>query len=137
MPRIIQHIDQIARQKQRDVLSIIFGVGTDITEDFVDWSETAIWQEVTGWLDEQGIQWYPCGGMASENCLESYRGQIYVDIPYDAENADYRRLRDYFENPDGTMRISGVTLCYLSLNVAMRNAHHDEPGFWEKWAKDF
>jgi hypothetical protein len=134
MPQIIQHIDQISRQKQRDVLMIIFG--GDITKNFVDYSETAIWQDVTDWLDAQKITWCPCGDFASENCIESYRGQIYLDIPYDDQNADYRKLEGYFENSDGTMRILGVRFCYLSLAAAMRNAHHDEPECWERWAED-
>ena len=25
----------------------------------------------------------------------------------------------------------------LTLETAMQNAHHDEPGFWGKWAEDF
>jgi len=25
--------------------------------------------------------------------------------------------------------------CYLPLDVAMKNAEHDETGFWDKWAE--
>ena len=136
MPQTIQHIDRIARQKKRGVLMIVFGIEDNIFE-FTDYSETEIWQVVTDWLDEQQIPWGPCAGFASENSMESYRGHIYVDIPYDEQNADYRKLEGYFENPDGTMRMPKVTLCYQPLVVAMKNAHHDEPGFRERWAKNF
>jgi hypothetical protein len=25
----------------------------------------------------------------------------------------------------------------VKLSTAMKNAHHDEPGFWERWAENF
>jgi hypothetical protein len=44
---------------------------------------------------------------------------------------------DYLEYPDGTMRFKNVCFYALSLEIAMQNAHHDAPGFWEKWAENF
>jgi len=35
------------------------------------------------------------------------------------------------------MKIDGVVFCYLPLEMAMKNAHHDEPGFWDRWAENF
>ena len=35
------------------------------------------------------------------------------------------------------MRNEQVQFFYLPLEHAMRNAHHDEPGFWDKWADNF
>ncbi|WP_340122667.1 hypothetical protein [Methylobacter svalbardensis] len=48
-----------------------------------------------------------------------------------------RYLRDYLENPDGSMRFETVGFWVLPLETAMKNAHHDESGFWERWAEDF
>ncbi|UEM07119.1 hypothetical protein JL101_029415 (plasmid) [Skermanella rosea] len=121
MPQIIQHIDRIARQKQRDVLMIVFGIDDNINEEFIDYYETDIWSSITAWLDEQKFLWVPCAGFALENSMDSCSGQIYVDIPYDEQNADYRKLKEYFEKPDGTMRMLGVSLRYLPLSVAMRS----------------
>ncbi len=69
--------------------------------------------------------------------MESYRGQIYIDVPLDPEHADFKRLIAYFENPDGSMRLPHMKLYCLPLALAMKNAHHDEPGFWAKWLEDF
>lgn len=66
-----------------------------------------------------------------------YRGQIYVDVPYDDSLPEYRKLADFLENPDGSARLPNAIFCYLPLEKAMENAHHDEPGFWEKWAENF
>jgi hypothetical protein len=66
-----------------------------------------------------------------------YHGQIYLDVPFDDNDPLYVLVRDYLENPNGTRRFETVGFWYLPLEKAMENAHHDEPGFWEKWAEDF
>jgi hypothetical protein len=35
------------------------------------------------------------------------------------------------------MRHDGVRFYAMSLDHAMDNAEHDEPGFWERWAEGF
>ena len=64
-------------------------------------------------------------------------GDIYIDVPFDTDNPVFQKLSSYLETPDGVMKIDGVVFCYLPLDVAMENAHHDEPGFWEHWAENF
>ncbi len=63
--------------------------------------------------------------------MEKYRGQLYIDIPFDQSNLDYQRLERLLENEDGTMKFPQVLFFYLPLERAMINAHHDEPGYWE------
>jgi len=46
-------------------------------------------------------------------------------------------LNEHLENPDGSSKVKGVTLWALTLELALKNKHHDEPGFWEKWAENF
>ncbi len=78
-----------------------------------------------------------CGLVANENVIECpYFGDVYIDIPFDENDPQYLIVQDYLENSDGTMRDKQVYFCYLPLEVAMKNAHHDEPGFWEKWAEE-
>jgi hypothetical protein len=55
----------------------------------------------------------------------------------DETDPRYCQLRDYLEHPDGSMRDDNVRFYVLKLEVAMQNAHHDEPGFWELWAETF
>jgi hypothetical protein len=140
MPMLIEHIDAIARKKQRDVLYVIFHPKRQVVGDWsasYDWRKDSIRETVCNWLTEHQITWQPCGEIASENAMYSYQGQIYLDVPYDDNDPEYVLLRDYFENPDGSMRFETVIFCYLPLATAMENAHHDEPGFWEKWAENF
>lgn len=144
MPLLIQYIDAIARQKNRGVLFIEFideqnciinNDDADFHYPSINWRELLLRQEIIKWLDENRIPWMPCGQFANTSFMLSYQGQIYVDVPYDIAQLEYRQLSTYFENSDGSMRFSNVRFCYLPLDVAMKNAEHDEPGFWEKWAE--
>lgn len=98
MPMLIEHIDAIARKKQRDVLYITFeapklahapsGDAENSDDEDVDWGwdSSFDWkndpmrQQVCQWLTEQQIAWSPCGYMANENCMISYQGQILKRI---------------------------------------------------------
>lgn len=139
MPLLIEHIDAIARQKQRGVLSVDFRPTTaNIGERFrYDYEDDERRKALLAWLDQQGIAWCCCAHVASEHGFEAYAGQIYIDLALDESDPKYCLLRDHLEYPDGSMRDSHVTFYYLPLEEAMRNAHHDEPGFWERWAENF
>lgn len=142
MPMLIEHIDAIARQKQRDVLYVGFHpdadeVNADDWGSEIDWKNSSVRQSLCQWLTEQGIAWQICAGVADECSMVGYQGQLYIDVPFDEANAQYQQVREYLENPDGSMRYPTATFYYLPLAMAMENAHHDEPGFWEKWAEDF
>lgn len=133
MPQLIEHIDAIARKKQRDVLSIRFYAPETVHE--YDYEKDPERQRVIRWLEEQGMAWQPCGSAASESAMLPYMGDVYVDVSYDVSDVRFQALQTYLENPDGTMRHPSVTFEYYPLAVAMRNAHHDEPGFWNRWAE--
>ena len=150
MPQLLRHIDAIARKEGRDALYVIFFPFNESMSDYEscedgdayrdsspDWETLPIRKQIIEWLDSQKYSWEPCGEVASENSISSYRGTIYINVPYDEGNLDYQKLRNYFENPDGSMRYEWANFCVISLASAMENAHHDEPGFWEKWAEKF
>ncbi len=142
MPLLIEHIDAIARKKQRDVLYVTFHPKKSDDEyscriSAHDWENDPVRERVCNWFTEHHIGWLPCAHIADENSMGGYYGQIYLDVPFDENDPQYKQVRDYLENPDGTMRFDTVSFWYLPLEKAMENAHHDEPGFWEKWAEDF
>jgi len=134
MPMIIDHIDKIARDKKRDVLLIAFD------EEIYPSTKSEEYEarkNIIEWLEENHINYTKCGNVASEYGWESYRGQLYIDVPMDENNKQFQLLNSHLEYEDGTMKIKGLLYMYLPLEMAMKNAHHDEPGFWEKWAEDF
>lgn len=145
MPQLIKHIDKIAREKQRDVLFIRFGGAALAEFEDVDVEEKTaggfenedemtnilIRQSIIDWLEAHGFAWEPCGLVANTSMMQSFDGSIYIDVPFDAEDSQYRVLRDFLEKPDGKMAHPEVVFCYYPLLDAMKNAHHDAPGFWE------
>lgn len=143
MPMLIDFIDKIARSKCRDVLFVTFQPPASLaprgwnSEPFIDWEHLPVREQIIAWLDEQNIAWQPCGYVANENRMFSYDGQIYIDVPFDTASPIYRKLADYLETPDGRARLNGAWFCCLPLASAMKNAHQDEPGYWEKWGERF
>lgn len=135
MPQLLKHIDQIAREKNRDVLTVEFH---DRASGFkLDYRQNESRKIIIDWLVANDVPHYECGPYASETRMESYRGQIYIDIPYDKNDPLYQKVESFLENPDGTMKFDNVWFRGYSLEECLKNGHHDEPGFWEKWAEDF
>jgi hypothetical protein len=156
MPQVIDHIDVISRRKQRTVLFLEFHpestfhsqvIETDEEHDSYmdaqrlisdyDYEQDTVRDEIIENLTRLGVSWVECAAMASECGFSSYKGQIYLDVPMDEELPLFQVLSEYLEYPNGEMRFPTVRFVYLPLEIAMQNAHHDEPGFWEKWAENF
>lgn len=139
MAVLIEHIDAIARKKQRDVLFLEFGVPEDKKSysSSYEYEKDPIRGEILAWLDAHNISYTMCGDFASENGWRAYRGQVYLDVVPDELDVVYKLLNEYLEDNEGKIKFKGVMYYILSLEIAMQNAHHDEPGFWEKWAENF
>jgi hypothetical protein len=133
MPQIIRYIDAIAREKQRGVLLIEFRPQA-FKNDWLDYDyqDNKRRDEVLMWLDKNNIPWEKCGPFVTKQYVLGYFGDVYIDVPYDESNEQYELVREYLENPDGSMRDPEVIFCYLALEHAMQNAHQDEPGYWDK-----
>ncbi|MDF1878422.1 hypothetical protein JHD46_02070 [Sulfurimonas sp. SAG-AH-194-C20] len=134
MPLIIEHIDKIARDKQRDVIFIEFDREVYPSYDYEKYEECI---KLLEWLESHDIAYRSCGPIAREDGWESYRGELYLDIPFDRENEKYQLICEHMDNPDGSFKIQGVNSWIFPLEVALKNKHHDEEGFWDKWAENF
>lgn len=133
----IDHIDAIARAKGRDVLMVVFGPADFIGQMSYKLREDSRRDDLIKWLTEHEIQYTPCAEYASENGFTAYRGQLFIDLTYDKQEHKCRLLLEHLETPDGQPKDKEVVLYFLPLEDAMKNAHHDEPGFWERWAETF
>ena len=140
MPMLINYIDKISRDKQRDVLYIKFRkkpvINPDDRDDyydnlFIDYKNFEIRNTLLQWFEDNNITVYPCGPFARAGMMEGYRGQLYIDVPFDKSNPDYQKIENLLENEDGSMKFPQVMFFYLPLERAMQNAHHDEPGYWD------
>lgn len=125
MPQILQNIDEIGRDRQRDVLFLEFASAT------VHYALNPVREQILAWFDANGITYCECGGYTSELRTDPYRGQVYIDVPYDVNDPAYMQLEAFLENADGSMRWDGTRFICYPLDYCMRNAHHDVPGFWE------
>lgn len=114
MSQELQHIDAIAREKNRDVLFIHFE-HYEVQSDIRD--------IVLAWLEDHEIAYTPCMGIAEENLIDSYLGDIYVDVPFDSRHFGYQELSEYLEDEEGNMKIDGVLFFVLSLDVALEIAN--------------
>jgi hypothetical protein len=142
----VEHIDAIARTKKRDVIYVEFHYlvnprkreyRSPYDELVLDWEHLSARKIVADWLDAKAIHWSPCAEFADLNCLVSYRGQMYIDIPYDKKSSAFQLLEAFLEDTDGSALIPGVRFLYCTLEQALVNASHDEPGFWGRWAETF
>ena len=137
MQSLLQHIDAIARSKGRGVLFLTFVDESSELFHVPDFEGHPARTEIIKWLDENRVAWSECAGFANPNALMPYAGQIYIDLPFDNTLPEYRKLEAFLERPDGTLRFDKVQFRYLPLDVALKNAEHDESGFWDKWAENF
>ena len=138
MPELIQHIDAIGRQERRAVLYLAFHPEQRTALFGYRYTDDPVRSSILAWLDEQGIGWCPCLEYANENIMASWRGQVYLAVPYDDALPAYQILRDFLEHADGTGRHAGVRFMVISLATAARNAMHDEPGYLENiWGQVF
>lgn len=138
MPRVLKTLDQIAREKQRGALFITFHIEEVLYPDnpeFVDlrlFDYKQCYRRILfiQWLNENHINFEECHGFGSLRSIR-YKGQIYLDVPYDETNPQYQLLCQYLENPDSSLNDPAVAWYYLSLEIAMEYKHHDDPKYWE------
>ena len=114
MPQLLQHIDAIAREKNRDVLFVHFE-NYEENEQNPDSNR----QDVLSWLEQNDIPYEKCMGLEEEGSIDSYWGDIYIDVPFDLENEQYQILSDYLEDEEGVMKIEGVYFFVLYLETAI------------------
>ncbi|WP_038250923.1 hypothetical protein [Ghiorsea bivora] len=135
MPMILDTIDKISRDKQRDVLYITFHDAEADWEDVFDWEQDERRKRVISFLESHGISYRMCFPPQPTNGMVvisgRYKGEIYVDVEFDDANETYKLLNNYLEDECGKPRIHNVLFWYYKLELAMKNAKHDEPGYWD------
>ena len=139
----IDHIDAIARRNGGDALFLDFAVSPHSNSNRPSrrskssYNKGSPREEIIEWLIMNGIGWQPCGDFACVDRYVEYRDQIYIDVICDPQNAIYQRVIEYLETPSGVSRFEGVSCKICTLELALSNISHDQPGFWEKWADNF
>lgn len=126
MPQIIRTIDEIAREKRRDVIYVQFH---NFSTGFVaDYRTNPSREAIISWLDENRIAYIPCGGFDSGCIVEGYDGELYIDVPIDENDDDFFKLCKWFLPEEGKRRYESAWLFYLPLAVALLNCDGTGPG---------
>ena len=120
-------IDEIARRKQRDVIYIEFQDSSSGVR--LDYKENRTRQIALKWFTELEIPFYECGGYASDDELDSYRGQVHIDVPFTPDNPLLIKVVNLLGRASKITALPGPRICFVSLLYAMENAHHDGPEF--------
>ena len=121
MPQLLLTIDEIAREKQRDVIFVQFH---NFSTGFVaDYRTNPSRKAIISWLDEQRIAYIPCGGFDSGCIVEGYDGELYIDVAIDADDANFFKLSERFIGEGGMRRYENAWLFYLPLAVALLNSN--------------
>ncbi|PXX42751.1 hypothetical protein [Aquitalea magnusonii] len=116
MPLVIEHIDEIARRLNRDVLLI----GPDRTHGAKpdsSWKSSAERKSLLAWLEEHHIDWEPCGWLSTPGVTYGYEGDIYLDLPYAPDDVRYQQLQDFVqEQDDGSTKWPGVRIYLVAVD---------------------
>ncbi|MFQ1043029.1 hypothetical protein [Acinetobacter sp. NIOH-H-8] len=135
MPQLLKHIDAIAREKDRDVLFVHF---ENYDHENADAESYHLRQNLMEWLKQRQINFAPCMGIEQPGVIESYSGDLYIDVPFDEAHPIYQMVSEHLEDAEEEMKIPGVLFFVLSLETALEieadreeflSLNHDEDEF--------
>lgn len=130
----VPYLDDIAIEKQRDVVYVTF------YKDFWDYMEQSKGcdplskefetrkdrDDFIKFLEDNNIGYKFCFGKY-DSCviMESYQGSLYVDVPYDVNNEEFKKVSEYLEYEDGTRKHEGIYFWYMRLEDATLDEDRD------------
>ena len=120
MPQLILPIDEIARQKQRDVLFVAFPELQSGGDPYLKRDTYKPRKQVIAFLKASHLPWSSCAYPSNSGWLAEPMEMIYLDIPYELDNPQYQKIADYLETPDGKSRDPKVQFRLLPLAVALK-----------------
>jgi len=124
MPQIIKHIDQLAMDNRRDALYVEFartfkGNKRSATQEYYKTSDTR--KRLIKFLEENQIGLAECGPPSNSGYMGGYWGDIYIHVPFDENDADYKKVEAFLENEDGSMKFDDARFCYFPYEWAKKS----------------
>ena len=121
MVYLIHNIDQIARQKKKNVIFVKFTPAeTAAVKKRLKNIETKR-KMVIDWLDKRNIHWEPCFDIFDGAIAELYEGHIHIELSVDKKDQKFLELCRFLENEDETPKFEGVSLLFLRYSDAKKN----------------
>ena len=124
MPQLILSIDEIARQKQRDVIYVEFRKRKPGGR--LDYRLSPPRNAMLDLFTANEIPFFECGGIGNDADIESYQGQIYVDVAFDESTPLFKTVVRLLTLAKTLGESEKPHLYLLKLSTAMKNAHLDE-----------
>jgi hypothetical protein len=134
MPMLIEYLDHIALQKNRDILFLDFQIKPEGKSEseaheqlFLDGPkrDEAMEAKIMAWLERENIDYCTAGPVSWSGWITGGPLYLYLDVPMDETNEDYKKLCAYLENADGSMRFQNCQFCYMTLEGCKEKAVTD------------
>ena len=123
---LIQTIDAIARQVQRDVIFLRF------TANPRSRAVRKKLRETIEWLDHNKIGWKMTGDFDPRAIwIEGTPTCLYLDVA--SRTRKMSLVRKKFADADGSPRAQGFLFSRLALVEAMEHSERDDPDFWDNY----
>ena len=123
MPMILQPLDELARQKGRNILVVLFPKLEALESSYDRYKPRT---QFIRFLKAHGIPWTPCCWPSNpQSVFDGYTGMIYLDVPFEEGHPQYELLRDHLENADGTPKNKNVCFHFYSLQKALDRVTHE------------
>jgi hypothetical protein len=132
--KILRTIEQIARDKQRDVVYVTFsGYNGDWRHPVPYWvSKEHPRHKITEWLIHNDVDWEDCHEFHIPEAHETYHGHFYIDIIHDKNDPTFQKLVSFLEDENGKVKPEfgeGTKFCLLPISVVLINNFYDELGY--------
>ena len=134
MPQILKSIDQLGREKKRDVLYVFFANPQE--KSYI--KDHPRRPEVIDFLEKNQIPYEKCYPYWHKDWIQiPYYGHLYIDIPFEKSLPKYQLLEDYFEMQildkngqlENIMKDPEVIFACLPYSDSLENAFMDEEGY--------
>ena len=121
MPYLMHHIDEIARQKKRNIIFVKFTrVETISVEKHLKKIEPRR-KMIIKWLSNRKIKWQPCYDVFRGHIELPYDGHLYIELSVDKRDHTYLEFCKLLENEDETPKFKGVSLWIFRYSDGRKN----------------
>ena len=121
MPQLVKHIDQLAMDNRRDVLYALFAECFEEGKRFGSmeyYKQSDTRKRLLEFLNENQIGSVECGPPSNSGYMSGYTGDLYIHVPYDENDADYKKVEAFLEKEDGSMKFDDACFYYFTYEWA-------------------
>lgn len=111
MPETLEHVDAIARRMKRNVPYLDFLKAK--RPHRADYQRLESRSSIAQWLGREGIGWRERRPFTSTTVKRSHASAIFIDVPFDESDAQYRKVRSFHVYPGKSWAASVASWTYF------------------------